>query len=197
MRKIFIAVLILFIGHYVAGQSQRFGVKAGANLFILSSSNDKTMDYSTGKVGYTIGGTYVVFLNKSFSIQPELNYSYQEAREEYYGSTIKVAYTQVPILARFHPANAKIALYAGPQVGFLGSAKIKEENGTETGVAGQLNQTDLGIAFGLATVPVNKNITFDLRVYRGLMNVFKSEFDGGITSRPTLITITVGYLFGK
>lgn len=197
MRKLFIALLFLSLSQFVAAQSPRFGVRAGANLFILHSSNDKTQDYSNARVGYTAGVTLEMFINKYLSIQPELNYSHQEARENYYGSNLKLDYTQIPILFRYHTANGKAALYAGPQVGFLGAANIKDDDGKETGVAYKFNKTDFGIAFGVSHVPPKNGMTFDLRVYRGLMNVIKSEFDGGITTRPTLISVGLGYIFGN
>lgn len=197
MRKLSIAFLFLSLSQFVAAQSPRFGVRAGANLFILNSSNDKTQDYSNARVGYTAGATLEMSINKYISVQPELNYSHQEARENYYGSNLKLDYIQLPILFRYHPANSKVALYAGPQLGFLGSANIKDDNGEETGVAYKFNKTDFGVTFGVAHVPPKNGMTFDLRVYRGLMKVIKSEFDGGITTRPTLISVGLGYIFGN
>ncbi len=197
MRKLFLGIFIILEFQQVSGQSARFGVRAGANLFILASSNDKTQDFSSARVGYTFGGSYEMFINKQFSIQPELNYSYQEARETYYGSNLQINYTQLPILLRYYPSKAPAAFYAGPQLSFLGSANIKADDGKETGVGYKFNKTDFGFAFGVTYVPPVKGITFDLRVYRGLMKVIKSEFDGGVTTRPSLVSATFGYVFGN
>jgi hypothetical protein len=197
MRKLLTAVLILFICQFTAAQSDRFSVKAGANLFVLKSENDKTKNYSHGRVGYTFGVGYELKINKSFSIKPELNYSYQEAREEYHGSNLKVNYTQVPLLLHFHPNNGQVVFYAGPQVSFLGSAKTTSDNGPDVGISGQLNQTDVGIAWGIATSPNRKGIFFDIRIYNGLMNVYKAEYDNGIKTRPLVASVCIGYLFNK
>jgi len=198
MRKLLTAVLILFICQYVTAQTGRFNVKGGATLFILQSTNDKTKDFSHGRVGYTLGAGYEMKINKSFSIQPELNYSYQVAREEYVGSELKVSYTQVPILFRYHPGKGAIALYAGPQVSFLGSAKTNaDDGGGDVGISSQLNQTDFGIAIGVARVPLTNGLTVDVRVYKGLMAVYKAEYDDGLKTRPAVISVTVGYIFGK
>jgi len=197
MRKLLTAVLILFICQYAAAQTDRFSVKAGANLFVLRSENDKTKNYSHGRVGYTFGAGYDLKINKSFSIQPELNYSYQEAREDYHGSVLKVIYTQVPLLLRFHPNNGAVAFYAGPQVSFLGSAKTNSETGPDVGISSELNQTDFGIAWGIATNPNRKGIFFDIRIYNGLMDVYKAEYDDGIKSRPLLVSASIGYFFNK
>jgi hypothetical protein len=195
MRKILTAILIVFLCQYAAAQGGRFGVKGGANLFILHASNDKTKDYVHGRVGYTFGVSYSTPLNKYFSIQPELNYSYQVAREEYFGSKLQVNYTQIPVLFRFHTPKAPVVLYAGPQVSFLGSAKIKNDNGSTTKVSNSFNRTDFGGTLGVGYESAKKGITFDVRVYKGFMNVFKAEYDGGLKTRPSLVSVTVGYLF--
>ena len=197
MRKLLSAVLILFICQYTIAQTGRFNVKGGATLFILQSTNDKTKDFAHGRVGYTFGAGYEMKLSKSFSIQPELNYSYQVAREEYVGSTLKASYTQVPLLFRYHPGKSAVAIYAGPQVAFLGSAKTNVDGaGGDVGISSQLNQTDFGIAFGVARVPLKSGLTVDARVYKGLMNVYKAEYDNGLKTRPAVISVTVGYIFG-
>ncbi len=197
MRKLLTAVLILFICQYAAAQSDRFSVKAGANLFVLKSENDETKNYSHGKVGFTLGAGYNLKLNKSLSVQPEFNYSFQQAQEEYHGSNITANYIQVPLLFRYLVNNGPVVLYAGPQVSFLTSAKTTADNVPDADVSGDLNQTDFGIAWGIATSPNRKGIFFDLRVYNGLMDVYKAEYDNGIKTRPLLVSICIGYLFNK
>ncbi|MBC8033269.1 MAG: PorT family protein, partial [Chitinophagaceae bacterium] len=107
------------------------------------------------------------------------------------------SYTQVPLLFRFHPANSQVALYAGPQVAFLGTAKTKVDNGSDVGISGQLNQTDFGVAFGVAKIPLKSGLTVDVRVYQGFMDVYKAEYDEGLKTRPTLISLTLGYMFAR
>ena len=197
MRKLLTAVFILFICQQATAQFDRFSVKAGANLFVLKSENDETKNYSHGKVGFTLGAGYNLKLNKSLSIQPEFNYSFQQAREEYHGSTLTANYIQVPLLFRYHVNNGPVVLYAGPQVSFLISAKTDSDNVPDEDISGDLNQTDFGIAWGIATSPNRKGIFFDLRVYNGLMDVYKAEYDNGIKTRPLLVSASIGYLFNK
>jgi hypothetical protein len=197
MRKLLTAVFILFICQHAAAQSDRFSVKAGANLFVLRSDNDETKNYSHGKVGFTLGVGYDLKLSKSISIKPEFNYSFQQAEEEYHGSTLKANYIQVPLLFRYHINNGPVVLYAGPQVSFLTSAKTTSGNSPDADVSADLNQTDFGIAWGIATSPNRKGIFFDIRVYNGLMDVYKAEYDNGIQTRPLLVSASIGYLFHK
>lgn len=197
MRKLLTAVFMLLICQLINAQGGRLNVKGGGNLFILNASNDKTKDFSHARAGFILGAGYEIGINKNFTIQPELNITYQSAREDYHGSNIKLSYTQFPVMFRYHPTNVPVAIYAGPQVAFLNTAKRKPDNGSQVGIRGDLNQTDFGIAFGVARVPITKGLTVDARVYKGVMKVFKSEYDGGLDTRPTLITLTVGYIFGK
>ena len=197
MRKLLTAVFIIFICQHAAAQSDGFSVKAGANLFVLRSDNDETKNYSHGKVGFTLGVGYDLKLSKSISIKPEFNYSFQQAREEYHGSNLTANYIQVPLVFRYHVNNGPVVLYAGPQVSFLTSAKTTADNVPDADISGDLNQTDFGIAWGIATSPNRKGIFFDLRVYNGLMDVYKAEYDDGIKTRPLLVSASIGYFFHK
>lgn len=121
------------------------------------------------------------------------------ASESYFGSKLKVNYTQVPVLLHFHPGTAPVTLYAGPQLSFLGTAKIRTDEGKTTSFSGSMNQTDFGIAFGGGYVPAGgkSGLSVDIRIYKGFMNVIKAEYDNGIKTRNNLVTLTVGYLFNR
>lgn len=198
MRKLIFAVLFLMACQLIYAQG-RFGLKAGTTYYTMHTSNNKTLDYSQGKFGYIVGASYELVMNKWFSIQPELNYSFQVARENYYGSNLKLNYTQVPVLLHLHPGNSPATIYVGPQLSFLGSANIKSDEGKTTGFSGRMNQTDFGIAFGGGWVPAGgkSGLSVDVRVYKGLMNAIKAEFDNGLKSRNTAVMLTVGYLFSR
>lgn len=198
MRKLIFAVLLLIACQLTIAQG-RFGLKAGTTYHSMHTSNNKTLDYSKAKFGYIVGASYELVLNKLFTLQPEVNYSYQVAREFYYGSNLKLNYTQVPLLLHLRPANSSTTFYAGPQLSFLGSANVKTDAGKEIGFSGQMNQTDFGIAFGGGWIPANSKsgFTVDLRLYKGLMNVIKAEFDNGLKTRNSTIMLTVGYLFSR
>ncbi|MBC7850115.1 MAG: PorT family protein [Chitinophagaceae bacterium] len=197
MRKILIVLLILAAGQFALAQpGGRFGVKGGTNLYFLKASNNRQLDYRNPRAGFVVGVSYELALNKMISIQPELNYSTQNAREDYFGSKLNVSYTQIPVLFQFHP-TVRNKLYAGPQVSFLGTAKTTAQDGTKTGISNQLNQTDFGVAFGVAHLPAQSGISVDVRVYQGMMNVYKAEYDNGLKTRNLLVSLTVGYLFKR
>lgn len=196
MRKVLTALLVVFICHYAAAQG-RFGIKAGTTFYTLHASNDKLQDYSNGKYGYTVGATYEWVLNNYFAIQPEINYSFQVAEENYYNNKIKIGYTQIPILLHFYPKNTPVNIFLGPQLNSVSNANLDPSNGKSYGIRGKLNQTDFGGTLGVAYSPSNwKNgLTVDLRIYKGVMNVIKAEYDNGLKTRNSLVSLTVGYLF--
>ena len=198
MRKTLTALLMLFLCHFVSAQG-RLGIKGGANLFSLHSENNQQQDYNNAKPGFTLGVSYELALSNYFAFVPELNYSLQNAEENYYNSKIRIGYVQVPILLHYYSQNHPVSLYAGPQANFVSSAKIKQANGDYKGVRGDLVQTDIGVTLGVAYTPLawKKGITVDVRAYRGFMNVIKAEYDNGTKSRATLFMLTVGYAFGK
>ncbi len=195
MRKLFLTGIILSITLIATAQG-RFGIKAGPNYFILKSDNSKTADYSSGKVGFLGGLSYELQMGSGFSIQPEANISVQHAQEDYYGTKLTMSYIQVPFLFKYNIKNSRVALYTGPQFGFLNKADYTKANGT-AGASSDFVQTDFGIALGVGHVPNDPGICFDVRVYQGLSNVLKSEYSGGIKTRPFVAAITIGYVWGK
>lgn len=193
----FMAALVLFALGSSAQQSGRWGLKAGSNLYSLYAKNDKTRNFNHAKFGFTTGLTYEIPLTRLLSIQPELDYSYQRANEDYYRSTLKLHYTQVPVLFRYHLPENPVAFYAGPQVAFLSGARVRSRDGITSKVGSQFNRTDFGIAWGLGMVPLEgSGFTADIRVYHSVMNTMKAEYDGGLRTRGTLLSVTVGYIFG-
>lgn len=200
MRNFLFILFLISLSQFVNAQS-RIGFKAGASLFVLNSASVKPLDYDNPKLGVTVGLTYMLPVNNSFSIQPEFNYSFQNAQETYYNSTINLTYAQVPVLFQYKPGSGSIVLYAGPQVNFLTGAKIDQPNGSSISGRSNFVQTDFGMGWGFGTRPNSNgtagNITFDLRVFNGMTNVFKSVYDNGNKSRATLLSLTLGYLFNK
>ncbi len=71
-------------------------------------------------------------MSNGFSIQPELSYSQLGAEFENSSTDGKLSmdYVTLPILAKYDFTNSGFSLYAGPQVGFLTSAKLKDDNGS-------------------------------------------------------------------
>jgi hypothetical protein len=213
MNKIILTMTALLAVSFAKGQEKetsvndviKFGVKAGVNLANLTGDFDPSI-----KVGFHVGGFMEYKVSKKFTIQPELLYSTQGAK---YNSTevgdnisvsgetnIKLAYLNLPVMAKYYISN-KFSLEAGPQIGFLLSAKNEFDFtgiylGEPISVSGEedikydLNSIDFGINFG-AGYDFNDKISLGLRYNLGLSDV--SDFY--YFDKNSVIQLSLGYKF--
>jgi hypothetical protein len=100
-------------------------------------------------------------------------------------------------MAKYY-ATEKFSLEAGPQIGFLTSAKV---NGTSGGTTVDVdakrffNSTDFGINFG-AGYDFTKKISAGIRYNLGLSNIGSNEFvSDGDKITNSVFSISVGYKF--
>lgn len=199
MRKFLYVFFLIVLCQASYGQA-RVGFKAGVNLLTLNSDNAKPLDYDNPRPGVVLGFSCMLPVNKSLSIQPEVNYSYQSAQESYYNTIIGLTYTQVPLLFQYKPGKSGVVVYAGPQVNFLTKVKVDGDNSYSMKLSNFV-QSDFGVCWGVGTRPnpnsVARNVTFDLRVFNGMTNVYKSVYDNGNKSRTMLYSLSIGYLFNN
>lgn len=129
MKKVMLAAMaVMVFGFSNAQKSVRFGIKGGFNISTVSGNYYAN---SEEKLGAHIGGLVEIKLTRKFSIQPELLLSLQGAKfDRSYGAgaytenKLNLTYINVPVLAKFYVIPS-LSLEAGPQVGFLVSAKDK------------------------------------------------------------------------
>jgi len=140
-------------------------------------------------------------VSDKFSIQPELLYSAQGAKyeDEVLKETIKLDYLNLPIMAKFYVADG-FSLEAGPQVGFLLSAKGKVEAGGES-IEADIKELFKGIDFGFnfgVGYKLPSGINFGARYNLGLSNIIEpdSEFNvGDVKNQNGVIQLSLGYFF--
>ena len=181
MNKIILALAIFAFG-FVNAQETKFGVKGGLNLSNLTNS-----DGSKSQVAFNIGGFAEIKLNEKFAIQPELLYSGQGAKYQDVGN-FSMNYINVPVMAKYFITEV-FDIEAGPQVGFLMSAKADGNDVKEF-----VKSTDFGANFG-AGYDVTKNIGLNLRYCLGLSGVDKEISAGDKSSKNSVIQLSVGYKF--
>jgi hypothetical protein len=191
MKKItFITLLVLFSISYVNAQDIKYGVKGGLN---LSSVSTNTQGDTKSKLGVHLGGVAEISLNDKFSLQPELLFSTQGAKIEFEGDdfiyfdgdkeTWKLNYINIPVMAKYYVKD-NFSLEAGPQIGFLLSAKLdydyvesdnwEAESGKED-IKDQLKGTDFALNFGTG-YDLNENMSIGIRYSVGLSNIAKNSF---------------------
>ncbi|MDO5616585.1 MAG: porin family protein [Cruoricaptor ignavus] len=176
----------LFLGAALAMGSlafaQQFGVKAGMNVSNVSNSDAKS------KVGFNAG----VFMNapiaESFSIQPEVLYNNLGAKNG--NTTLNLDYIAVPVMFQYK-ATPEFYLEAGPEFGFLVSAKAKN-NGNKADVKDGMETFNFGVGVG-AGYYFTQNIGINARYVAGFTDVAKNN--SGDAARNGVFQVGLNYKF--
>lgn len=174
-------------------QETRFGVKGGLNITSFSGGN-----YYDAKslVGFQVGGFAEIKVIDRLAIQPELLFSTQGARLEF-GNTdfdTKLNYINVPVLAKFY-VTKQFTVEAGPQLGFLVSAKSEGED-----VKDGFKSVDTGFNFGVG-YNFTDNFSVGARYTVGLANIADRDADTWDeyydSPKNSVFAITLAYKFNK
>lgn len=184
MKKLFIvAVMAVFSITSINAQEATFGVKGGmiAGNFAGSSS-----DGYGGKIGFLAGGVVEIPLGNEFFIQPELLFEFKGAKSG--NSKFNLGYISLPVVAKYYVIDG-LSVEAGPQFGFLVSAKEKYNGGSDN-ISDELKTFDMGITFG-AGYKLDNGLNFGLRFNPGIISIPK-DFSGLTNSA---FNFTVGYFF--
>lgn len=188
MKKIIFTALAFSVFSFANAQDMKFGVKAGVN---LSTFTGDVTDVDN-KVGFQVGGFAEFKVSEKFSVQPELMYSSLGAKTEFLGTTItsNVDYIVLPVMAKYYVAEA-FSLEAGPQIGFLISAKISG-GGNSVDNKEDYNSTDFGFNLG-AGYDFTENISAGVRYTLGLSNIAKGA--GNDKIHNSNLSLALAYKF--
>lgn len=185
MKKVFLVSAILIAG--IASQAQiKFGAKLGANFYTINGADADGLEESRKiKIGIAGGGLVNIPISSMFSIQPELLYSMEGnlQKEGDAKMTYALNYLNIPVMAQL---NTTSGFYAetGPQVGFLMSAKVKFDDGTdedETDVKDELKSIGFSWALGLG-YKLASGLGFGARYNFGLSSLDDSDDPAKIKS---------------
>lgn len=167
-----------------------FGVKAGLNLSNLTEKVSGVKVTYSSVANLTAGGYAIYHLNPSWALQAELLYNGSGAKLSGSGK-INMSYLSVPVLAKYAIASSGFSIFAGPQIGFLLSAKSIPDGGSSTDVKSSFKSTDIsGVAGADYTFIGGFNIS--ARYQLGLSNI---DASGGGTIKNNAINFTVVYAF--
>ena len=124
-------------------------------------------------------------INEKFSFQPELMYSIQGFSVDDKVTTLN--YLNLPLMGKYY-LTKKLSIEAGPQVGFLLSAKGPSRNAKDN-----FKTLDFGVNFGLG-YKLNNGLNFGARYNFGLSNI--NDVSGSSDKlRNGVLQVTVGYSF--
>lgn len=216
LKNLVLAGGMLFAGITTAvAQDINWGVKGGLNYSTLTSEMEPDHIF-----GYHAGLTAEFRIAPKFALQPELLYSLEGAHSEiefsdeefsfYSDQKIKLGYINLPVMAKYFVTPA-LSLQAGPQVGYLVSAKNEYEIASdfpddfgmnESGTADikdELKKISLGLNFGLGYE--FQKLFLQARYHMGLTNIsdfedFDEEFEGEMEKiKNAGFQFSVGYKF--
>lgn len=216
-KSILVFLTILSINQFVNAQDKvndsanqldiKFGAKAGLNLATLSGD----LEGVSSRTSFHIGGMAEVMLNDEFAVQPELLYSSQGAKLD--DGTLAFNYLNLPIMGKYFVSD-EFTIEAGPQFGYLLSAKLKYDSEDNGGGGGSINAParnakinrvaetedikedvksfDYGLNIGASYI-IENGINISLRYYLGLAN--GSNLDGDGEFKNSVFQLSIGYFF--
>ncbi|WP_339889954.1 porin family protein [uncultured Flavobacterium sp.] len=213
MKKLLFAAVAVFALGNVNAQDMKFGVKAGLNVFTLTGD----VEDAESLIGAHAGVFAEFKISDKFSFQPELVYSMQGAKNEEsstetfggetytekYESKLKLSYINIPLMAKYY-VSEKFSLEAGPQIGFLMSAKndftytltgggFDESESANEDVKDGFKGIDFGFNFGLA-YDFTENVFAGARYNLGLGDI--NDVDGSDAKINNAgFQVSVGYKF--
>lgn len=207
MKKIiFLAAMLLAVGLTAHSQEIKYGVKAGLNIADFGGDAENT----NVRAGFNAGVLAEIKFG-NFAVQPEIVYSQQGAKLKYNyfsGSSLdgsveytsKTAYINVPIVLKYYIIEG-LSIQAGPQVGFLVSAKEKDET-TVSGISvfdeidskEAYEKVDFALFGGIGyDLPIG--IFFQARYNAGLSKINKGDEAEELKATNNVFSFSVGYKF--
>ncbi|MFC6267510.1 porin family protein [Frigoriflavimonas asaccharolytica] len=216
MKKLVLAVAVAASSLTFA---QQFGIKGGMN--VSSLSKDADLSDQKSKIGFNAGVFVNLPVSESFSIQPEVLYSQYGSKVD--GTTVStfgattiteknsfsqdLDYIAVPVMFQYKLIPS-LYLEAGPEFGFLMSAKQKGDssvtttgggntntistNGT-TDIKDNVNTFNFGVGIG-AGYWITNNIGINARYVAGVTDVAKDRVSGDKVMN-NVFQVGLGYKF--
>jgi hypothetical protein len=172
-KTIILAATVLFTFGANAQIKAHFGIKAGMNASELHQKNVS----SDTKIGFNAGVlAHIHSAGSQFAFQPEVIYSLEGAKN--IGSTKfqqDLHYVNVPLLAQYMFDNG-FRIEAGPQIGFLVAAKVKDGAKNKD----DFKSTAISLPVGLSYLTTS-GLGFDARYSFGLTDLNKSDAGNKLT----------------
>ncbi len=199
MKKILFIFIAVFMFSFANAQDISFGLKAGLNLASMHSSDSNFNDAVSGRTAFHAGAVAEFSFSDQFSLQPEVLYTSLGSTFDF-GSVSRASdtkvdfianYLAIPVMAKYYVADG-FSLEAGPQIGFLLSAKAKNDTNEED-IKDAYESTDFGAAFG-AGYKMENGLFFNARYGLGFSNVFKDAADGEWV-KNNAFQFSVGFMF--
>ena len=184
MKKVLLATAITVLGFAtINAQDVTFGAKLGINFASIYGDNTKDIETVTA---FNFGVMSEIAISKKFSFQPELLYSglgYSLDDED----TASLNYLSIPLMGKYYITDG-LSLEAGPQIGFLLSAK---QDGTD--IKDSFKTLDFGANLGVG-YKLDNGLNFNARYTLGLSNI--NDIEGSSDKNTNgVLQFGIGYFF--
>ena len=196
MKKLLIFTAIALFGFTnVNAQDVNFGAKAGVNFASITGDDIGELD---SKTSFHVGFVAEIVISEKFSFQPELLYSAQGATLSGFDVDVdlNLDYLNLPLMAKFYVGEG-FSLEAGPQVGYLLSAKVKASGvgeSEEEDIKDVVKGIDFGVNFGIG-YKLDIGLNFGARYNLGLSNDNDDPESPDDSYKNSVIQVSVGYFF--
>lgn len=168
MKKTIILAATFLLAIGAKAQNVHFGIKGGMNASELQYNDNTKFDT---KIGFHAGLlAHIHTRNSQWAIQPELFYSLEGAKGIVAGNknSFNLGYLNIPLLAQYLFDNG-FRIEAGPQIGFLTSAKSKTDN-TSVDIKDNFKSTAFSIPVGVGYLTTS-GFGFDARYNFGISDI--------------------------
>ena len=186
MKKILLLAVVTVLGFTnVTAQKIKFGAKGGLNF--ANINGDDTSKLET-VAAFNFGLMSEIPISQKFSFQPEIMFSGQGySFEGSNGNIVALNYLNVPLMGKYYVVKG-LSLEAGPQLGFLLSAKNEKTN-----VKDSFNTVDFGVNFGLG-YKLENGLNFGARYNLGLTDI--NDLEGSSAkNNNSVFQVSIGYFF--
>ena len=175
MKKVIMMAAAVFTVATVSAQTEaHFGIKGGLNaseLHVTNNGGNAALKSDT-RIGYHVGALAHIHKRAShWALQPEVMYSLEGAKNANDNFT-NLSYVNVPILVQYMFDNG-FRIEAGPQLGFLVSAKSKVGS-TKTDIKDFFKTTAFSIPAGVSYL-TRSGLGFDARYSFGISDLSENS----------------------
>ncbi len=196
MKKVFflMGLSLLLLGSCIPC---KYGVRGGATF--ASIGGDDT-DNLSARTGIFVGLSTECNLFDKFSLQPEVNFVQQGAEYEMsegFDGRFKLDYINVPVMAKLYVSDG-FFLEAGPQIGFLLSAKDEYDTPTsgEDDIKDDIKSTDFAANVGLG-YQFDSGLLLNARYGFGISDINDFADSPGVdfSNQNNVLSVGVGFRF--
>jgi len=181
MKKILFAAVLTVLGLVnVKAQEIKLGVKAGLNFASVSGNYTAKPETVTG---LNYGVMAEIPITGKFYFQPEALFSGQGFAIN--KDVVALNYLNIPLMGKYYVTKG-LSLEAGPQIGFLLSAKQESVN-----VKDSFQSLDYGVNAGVS-YKLNNGLNFGIRYNVGLSDITKAT---NFTNKNGVAQVSIGYFF--